>query len=159
MLTRLQLLEYSAGLTTLSWYSILHMMMTHTQAVDRHEAMGPKREKGMARDQSTTRTRFITEGCTNRTQTLQLYYGKHIDLCRSFISEALCSGYSAFITHSHPLQVAHPKARLQLYLLCYPLHFSQVLYSSQMLKYFLLLYTSIPHFGSNIFYFQSATFN
>lgn len=42
-LTRLQLLEYSMGLTTLSWYSILHTMMTHTQTVDRQEAMGLKR--------------------------------------------------------------------------------------------------------------------
>lgn len=68
-LTVLQLREYSSGLTTLSWYSILQMMMTHTQTVDRQDAMGLKRQKGVASDHSTTRTRFITDAFRQTTQT------------------------------------------------------------------------------------------
>lgn len=37
------MLEYSWGLTTLSWYSILHTMMTQVHTVARQEAMGRKR--------------------------------------------------------------------------------------------------------------------
>lgn len=63
-LTSVQLLEYTSGLTALSWYSILQTMMTQTQMVDRQEAMGLKRVKGSANDHSTTNTKFITDGYT-----------------------------------------------------------------------------------------------
>lgn len=60
-LTAVQLEEYSRGLMTLSWYSILHTTMTQAQTEDTLEAMGRSRGKGRAKVHRTRNMKFIRD--------------------------------------------------------------------------------------------------
>lgn len=72
-LTVVQLEEYSRGLMTLSWYSILHTTMTQAQTEDTLEAMGRTRGKGRAKAHSTRNKKFIRDTLGKGTQSMKAH--------------------------------------------------------------------------------------